>query len=92
MKINIPALLACRAHVPDRTLLDCLEIAETLDPWLRVGMSPSLTTADLISHWHCDQSTASRRMTALLQHQLIDARLRAGPGAYWTVSRVGPVA
>ena len=92
MMINIPALLACRARVPDRTLLDCLEIAEIIEPWLQVGMSPSLTTAELTAHWHCDQNAASRRMRALLQHQLIDAQLRAGPGAYWTVSRVGPVA
>jgi predicted transcriptional regulator len=46
----------------------------------------------LLARWNCTQSTVSRRVSALMEHGLIDATLRAGPGAYWAVKRVGPVA
>jgi hypothetical protein len=80
-----------RPWVSDRTLLDCLELAEHLGPRIRAGLTPQLTSAELEQRWQCDQSTVSRRILALRQHQLIDASLHPGRGAYWEVRRVGPV-
>ena len=85
-------LLSRRGRIPDRTLLDCLELVEYLGPRIRAGLTPLLTTAELKARWHCDQSTISRRMQALRGWQLIDASLHPGRGAYWAVHRVGPVA
>ena len=87
----VHTLLTRRAHVSDRTLLDCLELAEYLGPRIRADLTPLLTTAELEARWHCDQSTVSRRMQALRVHQLIDTSLHPGRGAYWEVHRVGPV-
>ena len=87
----VRTLLNRRAFVPDRALLDCLELAEYLGPRIRAGLTPLLTTAELKARWHCDQSTISRRMQALRAHQLIDASPHFGRGAYWEVHRVGPV-
>ena len=87
----VRTLLTRRGRVPDRTLLDCLELAEYLGPRIRAGLTPFLTTAELEDRWHCDQSTISRRVSALMEHGLIDATLQAGPGAYWAMKRVGPV-
>jgi hypothetical protein len=84
-------VLARRPWVSDRTLLDCLELAEHLGPRIRAGLTPQLTSAELEQRWNCDQSTVSRRILALRQHQLIDASLHPGRGAYWEVRRVGPV-
>lgn len=88
----VRTVLARRPWVTDRTLLDCLELAEWLGPRIRAGLTPLLTTAELESRWTCDQSTVSRRMKALCVHQLLDASLHSGRGAYWEVRRVGPVA
>ena len=90
-EIDLPAMLARRPFVPDGTLLDCLDLAAWLAPRLRAGIRPLLTTAELQDRWVCDQSTVSRRMQALRVHQLIDASLHPGRGAYWVVRRVGPV-
>ena len=88
----VRSVLARRPWVGDRTLLDCLELAEWLGPRIRAGLTPLLTTAELETHWACDQSTVSRRICALREHQLIDASLHPGRGAYWEVHRVGPAA
>jgi hypothetical protein len=85
-------VLARRPFVQDGTLLDCLELAEHLGPRIRAGLTPQLTSAELEQRWNCDQSTVSRRISALRQHQLIDASLHPGRGAYWEVRRIGPVA
>jgi len=84
-------LLAKQFYVGDGTLLDCLELAEFLAPRIRAGLTPLITTAELQARWMCDQSTVSRRISALRDHQLLDARLQGGPGAYWAVRRMGPV-
>jgi predicted HTH transcriptional regulator len=78
--------------VPDRTLLDCLELSQWLIPDIHAGLTPKITTVELMTWWSCDQSTVSRRIAALQKHQLLNASLRAGRGAYWVVHRVGPVA
>jgi len=88
----VRSLLARRPFIQERTLLDCLELAEWLGPRIRAGLTPLLTTAELMSRWSCDQSTVSRRVAALREHQLLHATLYAGPGAYWAVHRVGPAA
>ena len=88
----VRSVLARRPWVGDRTLLDCLELAEWLGPRIRAGLTPLLTTAELETRWTCDQSTVSRRIWALREHQLIDASLHPGRGAYWEVHRVGPAA
>lgn len=88
----VRSVLARRPWVTDRTLLDCLELAEWLGPRIRAGLTPLLTTAELESRWTCDQSTVSRRISALREHGLLDADLQAGAGAYWQVRRVGPTA
>jgi hypothetical protein len=88
----VQTLLTRRAFVPDGALIDCLEFADWLGPSIAAGIVPEITTAELQTRWSCDQSTVSRRIRALRQHQLIDATLQAGPGAYWAVKRVGPVA
>lgn len=88
----VHTLLSRRAFVPDGALIDCLELADWLGPRIAAGIVPEITTAELQTRWSCDQSTVSRRISALRQHQLIDATLQAGPGAYWAVKRVGPVA
>ena len=87
----VHTLLSRRAFVPDGALIDCLELAEYLGPWIRAGLTTRVTTAELKALWHCDQSTISRRMQALRVHQLIDASLHPGRGAHWAVHRVGPV-
>lgn len=86
----IPALLARRPFVPDGVLLDCLDMAAWLQPWLGCPDPPRVTTDQLMARWVCDQSTVSRRMQKLQIHQLIDASLYPGPGAHWVVRRVGP--
>jgi hypothetical protein len=80
------ALLTRRGRVPDRVLLDCLELAEHL------GKTSTVTTAELLDLWTCTQPWACRRMAALQRHQLLDATTRTGPGAHWTIKRLGPVA
>jgi len=88
----VRSLLARRAYVQPTTLLDCLDLSQWLSPRIRAGLTPEVTTAELMSRWSCDQSTVSRRVAALREHQLLDASLHAGPGAFWAVHRVGPVA
>ena len=78
------ALLTRRGRVPDRVLLDCLE----LDRYL--GRASTVTTAELLDLWRCTQPWACRRMAALQRHQLLDATTRPGPGACWVISRLGP--
>ena len=88
----VRTLLTLRGRVPDRVLLDCLELDEHLGQRIQAGQACLVTTAYLSTRWHCDQSTVSRRMQALRVHQLIDASLHPGRGAHWEVHRVGPVA
>jgi len=88
----VHTLLTRRAFVPDGALIDCLELADWLGMRIRAGLTPHVTTAELQTRWSCTQSTVSRRVSALMEHGLIEATLQAGPGAYWAVKRVGPVA
>jgi hypothetical protein len=90
--IDLPALLTRRPWVSDRTLLDCLELAEWLAPFTGGPEPPRITSAQLEARWNCTQPTANRRIHALRINRLIDARLYAGPGAYWVVRRVGVAA
>lgn len=87
--MTLAALLARRPWASDRTLLDCLELAEWLVPFMGGPEPPRITSAQLEARWNCTQSTANRRIHALRIHRLIDASLYAGPGAYWVVRRVG---
>jgi hypothetical protein len=88
----VHTLLSRRALLPPCAVLDCLDLADWLGPRIRAGLTPHVTTADLENRWSCTQSTASRRVSALMEHGLIEATLQAGPGTYWAVKRVGPVA
>ena len=87
--MTLAALLARRPWASDRTLLDCLELAEWLAPFMGGPEPPRITSAQLEARWNCTQSTVNRRIHALRIHQLIDASLQAGPGASWVVRRVG---
>jgi hypothetical protein len=86
------ALLPLRGRVPDRVLLDCLELAERVKPRRPGCPHPRITTAELQNLWTCTQPWVSRRMAALRAYQLLDATRRTGPGAHWVVKRLGPVA
>jgi hypothetical protein len=88
----VRTVLGRRPWVPANTLLDCLELAEWLEPHIRAQLTPLVTTAELQARWNCSQPTVSRRVSALIRHGLIDATTHAGRGAYWEVHRVGPVA
>jgi DNA-binding MarR family transcriptional regulator len=88
----VHTLLTRRALLPACALLDCLDLADWLGLRIRAGLIPHVTTAELQTRWNCTQSTVSRRVSALMEHGLIEATLQAGPGAYWAVKRVGPVA
>lgn len=88
----VRTLLTRRPYVGEGTLLDCLELADWLGLRIAAGVVPEITTAEMMTRWQCSQSTVSRRVSALMEHGLIDATLQAGPGAYWAVYRVGPVA
>jgi hypothetical protein len=92
----VRTLLARRAYVPPITLLDCLDLSQWLGMRIRAGLIPEITSLELQARWACDQGTVLRRISALLEHQLLDCRLQSGPqlapGAYWAVHRVGPVA
>jgi hypothetical protein len=90
--IDLPALLERRAWVPDHTILDCLELADWLGLRIAAGIVPEITTAELMTRWQCSQPCVSRRISALRQHQLLDATDHPGRGAYWAVYRVGPAA
>ena len=79
-------LLPLRGRVPDRVLLDCLD----LDAFL--GPGSFVTTCELQDRWTCTQPWVSRRMAALQAYQLLDATIRTGPGAHWAIRRLGPVA
>jgi len=85
-------LLPLRGRVPDCVLLDCLELAERVGPRSPAGLYPRITTAELQALWTCTQPWVCRRMAALHHHQLLDATTRTGPGEYWVVKRLGPVA
>jgi hypothetical protein len=91
----VRTLLARRAYVQPTTLLDCLDLSQWLGMRIRVGLIPEITSLELQVRWACDQGTVLRRISALLEHQLLDCRLQSGPqlapGAYWAVYRVGPV-
>ncbi len=80
------ALLPLRGRVPDRVLLDCLD----LDAFL--GPASVVTTRELQDLWICTQPWVSRRMAALQAYQLLDAIRRTGLGAHWAIKRLGPVA
>ena len=88
----VHTLLTRRALLPACALLDCLDLADWLGLRIRAGLIPHVTTAELQTRWSCTQSTVSRRVSALMEHGLIEATLQAGPGAYRAVKRVGPVA
>jgi hypothetical protein len=88
----VHTLLTRRAFVPDGALIDCLELADWLGLRISAGIVPEITTAEMMTRWQCSQSTVSRRIAALREHQLIDATDHPGSGAYWAVYRVGPVA
>jgi hypothetical protein len=90
--MKISTLLTRRGRVPDRVLLDCLELAEHVKQRSIAGPYPRITTAELLELWSCTQTWACRRMAALQHHQLLDATTRTGPGAYWVIRRLGPVA
>jgi len=90
MTIDLPALLAKRPWVPERTLIDCLDLAHWLGPLMGAPEPPRIQSAQLEHRWSCSQPTANRRIHALRIHQLIDASLHAGAGAYWVVRRIGP--
>lgn len=79
-------LLPLRGRVPDRVLLDCLD----LDAFL--GPASEVTTRELQDRWICTQPSVSRLMAALQRHELLDATSRTGPGAHWAIKRLGPVA
>ena len=79
-------LLAHRGRVPDRVLLDCLELMNYL------GKASTVTSAELSSLWSCTPNTACRHMADLQHAQLLDATTRSGPGAHWVIKRLGPVA
>jgi hypothetical protein len=79
------ALLPLRGRVPDRVLLDCLD----LDAFL--GPGSEVTARELQDRWICTQPWVSRRMAALRAYQLLDATRRTGPGAHWVIKRLGPV-
>jgi hypothetical protein len=79
-------LLPLRGRVPDRVLLDCLELNAFLGP------ASMVTTRELQDRWICTQPWVSRRMAALRAYQLLDATRRTGPGAHWAIKRLGPVA
>ena len=87
----VRTLLARRPYVGEGTLLDCLELAEWLGLRIAAGVVPEITTAEMMTRWQCSQSTVSRRIAALREHQLIDVTDHPEPGAYWAVYRVGPV-
>ena len=89
--VLVPALLFQRAWVPDSALLDCLDLVYWLGPRIHAGLTPLLTTAELKARWGCTQSAVSRRISALMKHGLVEAKLQAGSGAYWEIRRVGPV-
>lgn len=91
VSLDLQALLARRAFVPDGTLLDCIELAEWLGPLMGRPEPPRIRSAHLQARWGCCPSTVSRRMHLLRVHQLIDASLHPGRGAFWEVRRVGPV-
>ena len=82
----VRTFLALRGRVPDRVLLDCMELKQYL------GRTSTVTTAELLDLWNCTQPWACRRMSALQHHKLLDATTRTGPGAHWVIKRVGPVA
>ncbi len=79
-------LLPLRGRVPDRVLIDCLD----LDAFL--GPTSEVTTRELQARWICTQPWVSRRMAALEHYQLLHATRRTGPGAHWVIKRLGPVA
>ena len=79
-------LLTRRGRVPDRVLLDCLDLYDLLGP------ASEVSTRELQDRWICTQPWVCRRMAALQRHQLLDASTRPGPGAYWVIKRLGPVA
>jgi hypothetical protein len=85
MSMTLREALTRRGRVPDRVLLDYLELAEHL------GEASTVTTAELMEMWNCTQPWACRRMAALQRYQLLDAATRTGPGAHWVIKRLGPV-
>jgi hypothetical protein len=74
--------LALRAFVSDSTLLDWLDLEQLLPE-----RPCHIETAVLRRHWHCHQSTVSRRLGRLWEAGLLD--YRAGSGLY-QIRRLGP--
>ena len=75
-------LLALRYRVPDGVLLDWLDLAQLLEP------PCSIRAAALMQHWCCSQPTVSRRLSRLLDGDLID--YGANRGRRYRVWRLGP--
>ena len=76
MTIRIPIrhLVALRAEIPDRTLVDYLELA-VLTPEPGV-----VSTSGLRERWRCSQSMVSRRLAAINAAGL--AEITSGYGLY----------
>ena len=85
-------LLPLRSRIPDRVLLDCLELAEHVGLRSLAGPYPRITTAELQARWTCTQPWVFRRMAALQDFQLLEATRSTGPCAHWVIKRLGPVA
>jgi DNA-binding MarR family transcriptional regulator len=79
----LDALLALRCRVSDETLLDCLDLAQLLQP------PCVISTAKLREHWQCSQPTVSRRLGRLWDAGLISYRIAGGRGCY-TIRSLGP--
>lgn len=75
-------LLALRHRVPDGVLLDWLDLAQLLEP------PCSISAAALMEHWCCSQPTISRRLSRLLNADLID--YGSSRGRRYRVWRLGP--
>ena len=82
-------ILSLRHRVPDATLLDALELAQMLRPFMGSPDPPRLSTEQLQAHWQCSQSAVSRRMNGMVKHGLVDAQTTRGRGAQWIVRRIG---
>jgi predicted transcriptional regulator len=82
--VQILDLLAHRHRVPDTTLLDWLDLEQLLP----AERPCEIETDVLRRHWHCSQSTVSRRIARLWEVGLLDHR--NGHGVY-RIRRLGPV-
>ena len=75
-------LLAHRHRVPDGVLLNWLDLTQVLQP--PCGIRAEV----LMEHWHCSQPTVSRRLSRLLDADLID--YGSSRGRRYRIWRPGP--